>query len=291
MNTTLIPDRRHWPEYLAEAGGLGLFMISASVFTILFEHPESPLRQQLPDAISRRAFTGIAMGLTAMSIIYSRMGRRSGAHLNPAVTFTFFRLGKIAPRDVTGYVIAQFTGGVAGMILSALLMGRLLADPAVDFAVTKPGAPGIAVAFFAELVISAVLMLVVLSVSNTPRTAGFTGVCAGVCVATFITFEGPLSGMSINPARTLASAVAAGKFTALWIYFLAPPLGMALASLLYQRIRGRAQVKCAKLQHAGSSRCIFCEYHSPGSHHHQPAERPESASVDATHAIRRPAST
>ena len=86
---------RHWPEYLMEAAGLGLFMLSACLFTVLLEHPGSAAHQALPDPLLRRALIGVAMGLTAVAIIYSPFGKRSGAHLNPSVTFTFWRLGKI----------------------------------------------------------------------------------------------------------------------------------------------------------------------------------------------------
>src|SRR5215831_10723337 len=83
--------RQHWPEYLMEAAGLGIFMVSAAVVTTLFEYPKSPVHDVLPDPMFRRVLIGIAMGLTAIGIIYSPWGKQSGAHLNPAVTLTFFR--------------------------------------------------------------------------------------------------------------------------------------------------------------------------------------------------------
>ena len=89
----------HWREYLIEAAGLGLFMVSAAAMTTLLEHPASPVRLALPDPILRRILMGLAMGLTAASLIYSPWGRRSGAHFNPAVTLTVLRLGKVSRRD------------------------------------------------------------------------------------------------------------------------------------------------------------------------------------------------
>src|SRR5438445_13007216 len=89
--------RRHWPEYLMEAAGLGLFMISAAVFATLLEHPSSPIHQALPDPFMRRALMGLAMWLTAVSIISSPWGLQSCSHINMAVTQTIFRLGIIAP--------------------------------------------------------------------------------------------------------------------------------------------------------------------------------------------------
>lgn len=257
--------RRHWPEYLIEAAGLGLFMISACVFATLLEHPGSPVRQGLPTPILRRAFMGLAMGLTAVAIIYSRWGKRSGAHINPAVTLTFFRLGKVRPWDAVFYVMAQFAGAVLGVMLVAALLREALAEPRVAYVVTRPGSSGPLVAFGAELLISFVLMLVILIVSNGPdRVARLTGLFAGTLVALYITLEAPLSGMSINPARSAGSALPAGVFSDLWIYFAAPPLGMILASQVYLWRAGARRVHCAKLHHQNDERCIFCGCGMPG---------------------------
>src|SRR5205809_1569792 len=178
--------KHHWPEYLMEAVGLGIFMVSASVFTILLYHPASPALQVLPEEFPRRVLIGLAMGLTAVGIIYSPWGKRSGAHLNPEVTLTFFRLGKVAPWDAAFYVIAQFAGGVAGVTLVAAAAGKLLAHPSVNYVATLPGSSRPGAAFFGEVVISFILMCVVLSVSNTQKLARFTGLFAGSCVAAFI---------------------------------------------------------------------------------------------------------
>ena len=249
-----------------EAAELGLFMISACAFVVLLEYPASPVRQALPDPVVRRVLIGIAMGLTAIAIIYSPLGQRSGAHFNPSVTLTFFRLGKVEPWDAFFYVIAQFVGGVTGVFLAALVLPELVAAPSVQYAVTVPGMSGAGIAFLAELVISFVLMSMVLRVSNTPRLARFTGLFAGAMVATYISLEAPYSGMSMNPARTFASAVPAQIWTALWIYFTAPPLGMLLAAELYLRQHGVHQVFCAKLHHHNDKRCIFrCGYGKKGS--------------------------
>ena len=208
---------------------------------------------------------GLAMGLTAALLIYSPFGRRSGAHMNPAVTLTFFRLGKISGTDTVAYIAAQFLGGAAGMGVAMLLLGNLPADPTVDYVATMPGAAGPAVAFVAEMGISFLLMLTVLVVSNTPRLASFTGAAAAVLVASFITFEAPLSGMSMNPARTLASALFAHS-SGLWVYFTAPPLGMLAAAELFVRVAGCARIRCAKLHHPFDIPCIFhCGYSSPAA--------------------------
>ncbi len=249
--------RNHWPEYLMEAAGLGLFMVSACLVTALLFHPASPVPQVIPDPLVRRALVGIAMGLTAICLIYSPWGQRSGAHLNPSVTLTFLRLGKIRPWDACFYILAQFAGALAGVLLAGALLGSALAAPAVDYAATRPGSHGVPAAFLGELVISFGLMSMVLQVSNRPRIARLTGLFAGLLVATYITFEAPLSGMSMNPARTFGSALPARAWTAIWVYFMAPLLGMFAAAEWYLRTHGARAVLCAKLHHDNPHRCIF----------------------------------
>ena len=156
MNRAL---REHWPEYLLEATALGLFMISSGVFTALFEYPYSLVHQAIADPFVRRIFIGMAMGLTASGLIFSPLGKRSGAHMNPAVTLTFLRLGKIRPWDAFFYLIAQFIGGFTGVFVVAFFIGKAFAHPSVNYVVTVPGPAGDWVAFVAEFIIAFFLML------------------------------------------------------------------------------------------------------------------------------------
>jgi aquaporin Z len=251
--------RKHWPEYLIEAWALGTFMLSACAFGVLLEYPGSPVHQAIDDPFVRRVLMGAAMGLTGMGVVYSPWGKRSGAHFNPALTLTFFRLGKVRGADALFYVLAQFAGGVAGVTVAALALNGASLDrlKTINYVATLPGEYGVAVAFLAEVVITFLLMTAVLQVSNRKRIARYTGLSAGLLVATYITFEAPLSGMSMNPARTFSSALSARLWTALWIYFTAPPLGMLLAAEVYRRLRGARRVFCAKLHHHNNQRCIF----------------------------------
>jgi aquaporin Z len=266
--------KQHWPEYLIEAAGLGLFMISACVFGAVLEYPGSPVRQAIHDPMSRRVLMGLAMGATAVAIIYSPWGKRSGAHINPAVTLTFLRLDKVARPDAFFYVSFQFIGAIVGTGLAALALGGILSHPSVNYVATMPGRAGPAVAFFAEVSITFVLMMVILTVSNLARVARYTGVCAALLVAIYISFEAPLSGMSMNPARTFGSAVVAQAWGALWVYFTAPPLGMLLAAEVYLRLNGARAVLCAKLHHHNQERCIFnCNFGRCGNAVHVGAAR------------------
>jgi len=145
--------RAHWPEYLMEALGLGLFMVSACGFGTLLEHPASPVRAALPDPAMRRGLMGLAMGFTAVGLIYSPWGRRSGAHMNPSVTLAFARVGHVQPWDAVFYMLAQFAGGLAGVALMARLLRGWLAHPDVNYVVTHPGPGGPALALGAEFAI------------------------------------------------------------------------------------------------------------------------------------------
>jgi aquaporin Z len=253
--------RRHWPEYLMEAAGLGLFMVSAGLFGTLLFFPGSPFAELLPDPMLRRALMGLIMGLTAIAIIYSPWGQQSGAHLNPAVTLTFWRLGKVASWDAVFYALSQFAGGALGVLVVLALLGAIFAEPPVSYVATMPGATGVAVALLAEVVISFGLMTMILFVTNTPKLMRLTGVFAGCLVALYITFEAPLSGMSMNPARTFASALPGNLWRGLWIYFAGPIAGMLLAVEAYRVIRRTPEVICAKLNHHTHRRCIFrCGY-------------------------------
>lgn len=262
MTSKLATMKDHWPEYALEALCLGLFMVSAAGFATLLQHPASPLAawfaRSAPPVLSRLPM-GLAMGLTLVAIIYSPLGRRSGAHMNPAVTLTFYWLGKVSWRDAAAYVAAQFAGGAAGLLAALWLFRGLPADPSVNYVATVPGPSGPLAAFGAEGLISFLMMTLVLHLSSRADTARFTGLAAGTLVALFITVEAPFSGMSMNPARTLTSNLLASLASTVWIYFSAPLAGMLAAGAHFVR-QGTPRAHCAKLYHAGDVRCIFCGY-------------------------------
>ena len=247
--------KNHWQEYLMEAWGLGTFMVSACAFGVLFFHPDAPLAAF--SFVFRNTLMGVLMGATAVGIFLSPWGRRSGAHINPSVTMTFWRLGKIKTADAAFYILAQFVGASFGVLLSWLVLGKLLAEGAVNYVVTVPGVGGAGAAFAAEVIISFFMMTMVLVCSNTVKFARLTPFFAGVLVAVYITLEAPFSGMSMNPARSFGSAVVANNWNSFWIYAVAPPLAMLLAAEVYVRVKGLKEVYCAKFYHYGAARCIF----------------------------------
>lgn len=247
-----------WPEYSIEALLLALFMISACAFTVLFWLPSSPVPESIPSIFLRRLMTGAAMGLTAIALIYSPWGQRSGAHMNPSVTLTFYRLGKMQASEAAFYILSQFLGGIAGVWIAAHMLGSRIEQPTVQYAATYPGKMGTLLAAAGEFVISFLLMSMVLHISNHARLSRFTGLFAGLLVAAYITFESPYSGMSMNPARTFASALPSGIWTGFWIYLLVPPLAMLSAAELYTRSGVGRQVMCCKMFHNPRKDCNFC---------------------------------
>jgi aquaporin Z len=168
----------------------------------------------------------------------------------------FVRLGKLEPRDALGYVLAQFVGGTLGVAACALTFHSWVSHPAVNYVVTAPGERGFAIAWLAELSIAFLMLTVVMTVNRVPRLAPYTGLFAAALVALFITFEAPLSGMSLNPARSFASSLVAGSFRGFWIYLSAPVAGMLLGVELQRWLESRHARLCGKLNHDETVACF-----------------------------------
>jgi aquaporin Z len=234
-----------------------LYLFFTCLFATLLQHPASPLRHLIPNDIVRRACFGLAVGGTIVAIVLTPWGKQSGGHLNPAITFTFFRLDNVELWDALFYGVAQFAGATTGVLTATIVLRGAPGNQTVHYAATLPGIYGVGVAFAAEVVISFVLMLTVLVASNHKLLSRYTPHCVGALYALFITFETPLSGMSMNPARTFGSAFLGGYWHALWLYFLAPTAGMMVAAEFFLRMRGGIGPYCAKLHHANDKRCIF----------------------------------
>ncbi len=254
----------HWPEYLVEAAGLAGFIIGAGLLTTLLEHPDSLVHQSVgrQPPLLRRVPLGLCMGAYIAGVVYSPWGQRSGAHINPAVTWTFFRLGKIKLWDALFYTLAQFAGAILAAQLMKAMLREWYAHPSVNYTVTVPGREtiGTELAFVAEFIISFVLMFVMLVAINSERLEKLAGLFAGLLIGVYLIVEAPFSGMSLNPARTFGSALAAGQWSGWWIYFTAPPLAMLLAGEVYRRLSKGQMKGCAKLYHCQDKHCIFCDH-------------------------------
>jgi len=176
---------------------------------------------------------GIALtfGFIVLALIYT-LGDVSGAHLNPAVTFNFWLAGRFERSGVLPYILAQVTGA---LLACAVLRTLFPAHPTLG--ATLPAGSAWQ-SFVLELVMTWLLMLVILSVSTGAKEKGITaGIAIGSVIALEAMFGGPISGASMNPARSLAPALVSGNLQHLWVYLLAPTLGGALAVLSCQLIR------------------------------------------------------
>jgi aquaporin Z len=225
--------RKNWIHYLQESSGLGIFMISACFFSAMLFSEKSSWHSAIPGFMLKTVFMGIAMGATALFIFYSPWTAPSGSQINPAVTITFLRLGKMCRYDALFFCLFQIAGGTLAVYLMQWLMGAVLTRPPVNSAATLPGKYGVTVAAITELVIAFTTMSMVLFTSNNNKLKNYTRIFAGCLVCTWVIVAGPVSGFGMNPARSFASALSADIWTAFWIYLFIPFAGMLLAAELY----------------------------------------------------------
>lgn len=170
--------------------------------------------------------TGIALtfGLIVCAMIYA-LGDVSGTHLNPAVTIGFTLAGLFPKKEVIPYLISQTAGA-----LSASAMLYVIFPFGGNLGATLPAGSNLQ-SFLLELIMTSILMLVIVSVATGAKEKGImAGIAIGGVVALEAAFGGPVSGASMNPARSLAPAVVSGQFQGLWIYLTAPFLGALLGT-------------------------------------------------------------
>lgn len=219
-----------------EAVGLAVFVAFASAFTVLLFHPDSPVGKAVGDPGARYAVLGAGMfPIVLFGILKAPWGKRSGGHINPAVTLAFWRLGKISAVDAAFYILFQFLGAIVAVGIVARVLGPLYSHPAIDFAANKPGPDGAALAFAIEFAITFGLMTLILWVGNDERLEPRLPLFVALLIAFYLTIATPFTGMSLNPARTAGSAVWASERPALWIYFVAPVAATLLVAELYRR--------------------------------------------------------
>lgn len=211
------------PKFVSEAiGTFALVFVGtgAIVVDVLTEGALSPLGVSL------------AFGLVIMTMIYA-VGDISGAHLNPAVTLGFFVAGRMPGREVLPYLAAQLIGAVAGSAMIRLFFGDV-----ASLGSTQPTV-AIGIAFAMEVTLTFLLMFVILGVATGDKEEGImAGVAIGSVVCFAALFGGPISGASMNPARSLGPALVSGTFASLWLYLSAPFVGAGLAVGACRVVRG-----------------------------------------------------
>jgi aquaporin Z len=245
--------------YACELAGTALMLFFGVAAVAFLWGAGSPV-PEIPNPTLRRLVTGLLFAGGATAVVYSPLGQRSGAHINPAITLAFWSLGKIGTRDAVGYVIAQFAGAILGVAAVSAAWPDLVRS--VQFAATTPGEgwrwTG---AFIAETIITFLLAFTIFVCINKPRIAARTGLIAGALVALLVMIEAPVSGTSLNPARSFAPALFVPLVRDQWLYFVAPALGALIAARVF-RDRWGASTVCAKLYHTAKYPCPFaaCGY-------------------------------
>ena len=258
MNTAETHPPAPWAAYAAELAGTFLMVAWGLSAVVFMMSAASPMARLVPSARLRLLATGFLFAAGGTAVVYSPLGQRSGGHINPAISVNFCILGKMRGPDMILYAAAQCAGAIAGAGLVKLLWGAWARS--VEAGVTRP-APWLSPAGAAavELVITASLVGVILVFLSRPRLHRWTGLAAGIWVALLVFAEAPVTGASLNPARSLGPALVTGDCRDLWVYFAGPLAGAGLAAFLWKRAGARRHPVCAKLFHTHRYPCHLAD--------------------------------
>ena len=228
MDTTLSLVRR--------AGAEGL-----AAFALVFAGCGAIVADEVYDGALGAVGVALVFGLIIMVMVYAT-GHLSGAHINPAVTLAFTLTRHFPARDAVAYIGAQLTGA----LLAALLLLAIWPEQPAELGATIPSV-GSGSAFVYEIVLSAFLMFVIIAVATDTRAVGAAAAIAiGGTVGLDALFGGPVTGASMNPARSFGPALASGEWSDFWLYALGPVIGAAIGALAYQLIRGEPTARVSE---------------------------------------------
>lgn len=237
----------HLAEWACELIGTATLVFVGLSAVVYDFSAGSPVARLIPSASGRLLLTGSVFAGAGSLFAITPLGRRSGAHINPAVTLAFWCTGHVHRGDLGGYVVGQLLGGLVGAGALRLAWGARGAQ--VGYGVTQPGPHTTQVAAVGlEALMTAALVLTIFAFVASPRTARWTPLAVWVVVALLVWRGAPHTGTSLNPARSLGPAVVSSKYHALWVY-AAGPLTGALAAFAIWSALPRWQVLTAKLFH------------------------------------------
>jgi len=254
----------HWPEYAAELLGTA-FLLFAGVSAVVFDFgTSSPLAHVLPDASIRRLITGLLFAGSGSLVAISPLGKLSGAHINPAVSLAFWVHGKMHYLDLGGYILGQVLGAIIGTLLVALVWGGRAAS--VRNGATLPGAGyPLWMVFLAEVSLTFLLVLSIFFFLSSHRLMPWTPLMVWILVGVMVWLEAPVSGTSLNPARSFGPALVSWLWNGHWLYWVAPPLGALLAVGAFRLLAiGERDVLTGKLFHVPHYRSVFTNVSAPG---------------------------
>jgi len=253
----------HWPEYGAELLGTA-FLVLIGLSAVVFDFGKGlPVSQLIPDRSVRLLITGLCFAGSGSLVAISPLGRLSGAHINPSVSLAFWVQGKMHLRDLVGYVIGQLLGAILGETLLVLIWGTYAAS--VHNGMTLPGAGyPLWLVFLAEVAMTFLLVFLIFLFVSSHRLMHWTPLMTWLLVATMVWQEAPISGTSLNPARSLAPALLSWFWHDQWLYFVAPPLGALLAVAAFRLFTASERdVLTGKLFHVPHYRSVFKNVSAP----------------------------
>jgi aquaporin Z len=253
----------HWAEYTAELVGTA-FNIFVGLSAVVFDFGQGlPMEHLIPNFSTRLLITGLIFSGSGALIAISPLGKLSGAHINPSVTLAFWAHGKMHRQDAVGYIIAQFLGAILGAILLVLVWGKYAGT--VYNGMTRPGA-GYALwfVFLTEVFMTFLLVLSIFQFVSNHRLIRRTPLMTWLLVAAMVWLGAPISGTSLNSARSIGPALVTGLWRDQWLYCIAPPLGALLAVAMFRLLSmGKRDVLSCKLFHVPHYRSIFKNVRGP----------------------------
>ncbi|MCX7594817.1 MAG: aquaporin [Fischerella sp.] len=247
----------HWLEYGAELLGTA-FVIFCGLSAVVFNFGKGlPMEHLIPDRSIRLLLTGLLFAGSGSLVAISPLGKLSGAHLNPAVSLAFWFQGKMHHHDLAGYMIGQFLGAILGTGLLVLVWGDYAAS--VRNGITLPGtAYPLWFVFLAEVSMTFLLVLSIFIFVSSQRLMRWTPLMTWFLMATMVWLGAPVSGTSVNPARSFGPALVTWFWQDQWLYCIAPLLGAMMAVAAFRLLAiGEREVLTAKLFHVPHYRCIF----------------------------------
>ena len=256
-------QRSHAPEYIAEFLGTGC-MVFFGLSAVVFDFGAGlPMSQWVPDHSLRLLITGLLFAGTGSLVVISPLGRLSGGHINPSVSLAFFLQGKMRTVDFLGYVVAQMLGGIAGAAALSGVWKKYAAS--VNDGMTLPGAGWPLWAVFGwEVAMTGLLVFLIFFFVSSRRLMRWTPFMTWLLIAGMVWLEAPISGTSLNPARSFGPALVSGNWKDQWLYAVAPPLGGVLGLLLFNiATPSWREVLTGKLFNAPNYRSVFKDTPAP----------------------------
>ena len=247
----------NWPEYFAELFGTA-FLIFIGLSAVTFDLGKGlPMENLIPNKSFRLLITGLLFAGSGSLVAISPLGKLSGAHINPAVSLAFWAKGKMELYDLGGYIIGQFVGAFIGAALLVLVWGDYAAS--VNNGMTLPG-KGYSLwdVFLVEMGMTFLFVFSIFIFVSSHRLMHWTPLMTWLLIAVMVWWGAPISGTSINPARSIGPALVSWSWQAQWLYCIAPPLGAMQAVMVYRFLNmNKCKILTGKLFHVPHYRCIF----------------------------------